>query len=80
MAFHGERIPMVGRPGVRTPILPLPLDTGLLEYDDARAGDDRREGEAGRPTLGWLALALACWTGGDMRVSAIGIGSMIRWL
>ena len=55
MAFRGERIPMVGHPGVREPILPFPLDTGLLEDDDARAGGDRREGEAGRPTLGWLA-------------------------
>ena len=35
MSFRGERTPMVGRPGVRTPILPLPLDAGLLEGDDA---------------------------------------------
>ena len=40
MAFRGERTPMVGRPGVRAPILPLTLDVGLLEGDVARAGDD----------------------------------------
>ena len=55
MAFRGERTPMVGRPGVRAPILSLPLDAGLLEGDAARAGDDQHEGEAGRPPLGRLA-------------------------
>ena len=80
MAFRGQRTLMVGRPGVRAPILPLPLDTGLLEGDDARAGDDRREGEAGQPPLGRAALVVAYWPGGDARVSAMGIGSMIRRL
>ena len=80
MAFHGERTPMVGRPRVHAPILPLPLDVGFLEGDAARAGDDRREGEARRPPLGRQALVVACWPGGDARVSAIGIGSMIRRL
>jgi len=80
MAFRGERTLMVDCPRVRTPILPLPLDTGLLEGDDARARDDRREGEVGRPPLGRLAWALAHWPGGDARVSAIGIGLMIRRL
>ena len=63
MAFRGERTPMVGRPGVRTPILTLPLDAGLLEGNDARVGYDRREGEAGRPPLGRPALVVACWPG-----------------
>ena len=71
---------MVGHPEVRAPILPLPLDVGLLEGDAARAGDDRRKGEAGRPPLGRPALVAACWPGGDARVSAMGTGLMIRWL
>jgi len=60
MAFRGERTPMVDRLGVRAPTLPLPLDAGLLVGDDARAGDDRCEGEAGRPPLGRAALVVAC--------------------
>ena len=72
-----ERTPMVGHPGVRAPIHPLPLDAVLLEGDDARARDDQHEGEAGRPPLGRPAWVLARWPGGDARVSAIGIGSMI---
>ena len=80
MAFRREKTPMVGRLGMRAPILPLPLDTGLLEGDDVRVGDDRREGETGRPPLVRPAWAVARWLGGDARVSAIGIGSMIRRL
>ena len=80
MAFYGERNLMVVHLGVRAPILPLPLDVGLLEGDAARAGDDRREGEARRPPLGRQALVVACWPSGDVRVLAIGIGSMIRRL
>ena len=71
---------VVGRPGVRDPNRPLPLDAGLLEGDAARVGDDRREGEAGQPPLGRAALVVAYWPGGDARVSAMGIGSMIRRL
>ena len=80
MAFRGEKTPMVGRPEVRAPILPLPLDVGLLEGDVARARDDRREGEAGQPPRGWPDWEVARWPGGDVRVLAIGIGSMIRRL
>jgi len=43
MAFHGERTPVVGRPGVRDPNRPLPLVAGLLEGDVARPGGDRCE-------------------------------------
>ena len=80
MAFYGERTLVAGRPGVHHLNRPLHLDAGLLEGDDARAGDDRREGEAGRPPLGRPAWAVACWLGGDARVLAIGIGSMIQRL
>ena len=80
MVFRVEKTLMVGRPGVRAPILPLPLDAGLLEGDDTRARDVQREGEAGQPPLGRPAWALAHWPGADAKVSAIGIGSMIRRL
>ena len=80
MALRGERTLVVGRPGVRDPNHPLPLDAVLLERDDARARDDRHEGEAGRPPLGRQAWVLARWADGDARVMAIGINSMIQRL
>ena len=58
----------------------MPLDAGVLEGDDARAGGDQHEGEAGQPPIGWPACQVACWRGGDDRESAIGIGSIIRWI
>ena len=77
MALRGERTLVVGRPGVRDPNHPLPLDAGLLEGDVARAGGDRHKGEAEWPPLGWPAWHGALWRGGDDRVSAMGIGSII---
>ena len=78
MAFHGERTPMVGRPGVRKPNWPLLLDAGLLESDVTQAGGDRQEGEARRPPLGRPAWHGARWRGGDDRESAMGIGCIIH--
>ena len=72
--------PVVGRPGVRTPSRPLPLDAGLLEGDNVRAGDDWCKGEAGWPPLGFPGWEVARWPGGDARVSGMGIGSMIHRL
>ena len=77
MAFCGERTLVVGRPGVRAPSRPVPLDAALLEGDDAQAGGDHHEVEAGQPPLGRPACQVACWRGGDDRESAIGIGPII---
>lgn len=51
ITFLEERIPVVGRVGVRAlaPILRLRMG------DLLRDGDDRAEGEAGRPLPGWPA-------------------------
>ena len=69
---------MIGRPGVCAPILPLPLDAGLLEGDDTRARDVQREGEAGQPPLGRTAWQVGQWRDDDYKESVIGIGSIIR--
>ena len=59
---------------------PLPHVLGLLEGDAVRDGGDRREGEAGRPPLGWSAWTMHHWPSGEARDSAGAMSLVIQKL
>ena len=79
--FLGERIPVVGRVGLRTRERTRATDPGPWTELSTEPGDERPRGEAGRPPIGWSAWGRRPWpAGGDGENAAISTGSRILTL
>ena len=79
--FLGERIPVVGRVGLRVRECMRALDTGPWTELSIEPGDRRLRGVAGRPPIGRPAWGWRPWpAGGDGGNAAISTSSKIRTL